>query len=66
MAEERERPFRAHLTVARAKVDRPRVPDGFRQLAFGDEWRPREVVLYESHLGGGPVRHEALARVTLA
>jgi len=64
--EERERPFRAHLTVARAKVDRPLVPEAFRRLEFDEHWTPREVMLYESHLGGGPARHEALARVALA
>jgi len=66
VAEERGRPFRAHLTVARAKVERPLVPEAFRRLEFDDHWAPREVVLYESHLGDGPARHEALARVALA
>lgn len=58
------RAFRPHVTVARVRRgERPRqaappVPDpaGFRCDA---------VTLFRSHLGGGPARYEALARVPL-
>ena len=60
-------PFRAHLTLARAKGDggvtlppttwKVPVPDG--QLAV------EELVLYRSHLGSGPATYETLASAPL-
>jgi 2'-5' RNA ligase len=58
-----ERPFRAHLTLARAangtRPDlRPLVAalSGFE----GEEWQAGEVCLMRSRLGGGPARYERL------
>lgn len=57
------RPFRAHLTVARAR-DRRR-PGGLAEAlaAAAPEpipWLAREVTLFESHLGEGGARHDPL------
>lgn len=60
------RPLRPHVTVARVRRgERPRVPRGEGPPpagAFACEW----LALYRSHLGAGPARYEALARVRLA
>lgn len=63
------RPLRAHLTVARTedpvagRAALAALQDAV--AASGHDlarpWRPREVVLYESHLGRGPARYEAVA-----
>jgi RNA 2',3'-cyclic 3'-phosphodiesterase len=59
-----ERPFRPHITVARVRREaRPRrrdMPDRPRASFAGEA-----IVLYRSHLGGGPARHEALERIAL-
>jgi 2'-5' RNA ligase len=60
-------PFRAHLTLARARGDRGepvpavtwKVPMPAGQLAV------EQLVLYRSHLGGGPARYEVLADAPL-
>ena len=60
-------PFRAHLTLARARGDRGvtlptatwKVPMPAGSLAV------EELVLYRSHLGAGPARYEVLATVPL-
>jgi 2'-5' RNA ligase len=60
-------PFRAHLTLARARGDRGvavpaatwKVPMPAGQLAV------EELVLYRSHLGEGPARYEILAAAPL-
>jgi 2'-5' RNA ligase len=60
-----ERPFRPHVTVARVRRGwRPRVRDlpEAPQASFSGE----AVVLFRSHLGGGPARYEALERVALS
>ncbi|HKE80384.1 MAG TPA: RNA 2',3'-cyclic phosphodiesterase [Solirubrobacteraceae bacterium] len=60
-----ERPFRPHVTVARVRRGwRPRVRDlpDPPQASFSGE----AVVLFRSHLGGGPARYEALERVALS
>jgi len=58
------RPFRAHLTLARARRDRrPGLPGGPDSRA--PEFGPvpvREAVLYRSHLEPAGARYEALAR----
>jgi 2'-5' RNA ligase len=58
------RRFRPHVTVARVRSGaRPRtrgLPDA-PQARFAGE----AVVLFRSHLGGGPARYEALERVAL-
>jgi 2'-5' RNA ligase len=56
------RPFRPHVTVARVRRGaRPRIRDlpDAPQASFAGE----AVVLYRSHLGGGPARYEALEQV---
>jgi 2'-5' RNA ligase len=58
------RPFHPHVTVARVRRDgRPRM----RELPEAPRARftPEAVVLFRSHLGGGPVRYEPLERVEL-
>jgi 2'-5' RNA ligase len=60
-----ERPFRPHVTVARVRRGwQPRVRDlpEAPQASFSGE----AVVLFRSHLGGGPARYEALERVALS
>jgi 2'-5' RNA ligase len=60
-------PFRAHLTLARARGDRGvtlpattwKVPMPAGTLAV------EELVLYRSHLGAGPAKYEILAAVPL-
>lgn len=56
------RPFRPHVTVARVRRGvRPhrRLPELPRAELTGEA-----IVLFRSHLGGGPARYEALARVS--
>jgi 2'-5' RNA ligase len=63
--EPERRPFRPHVTVARvrrgARPGTDELPDAPRAGFPGDA-----LVLYRSHLGGGPARYEALERVELA
>ena len=67
-----DRPYRPHLTVARLdaapRADGVAVADELRAAADGwrTAFRADEVVLFRSHLGGGPPRHEAVRRVALA
>ncbi len=66
-----DRPFRAHLTVAR--TDAASIADGARTAAalldaatgWAVTFRADRVVLYRSHLGGGPPRYEPLEEVAL-
>lgn len=59
------RPLRPHVTVARVRRGaRPRT-DGLPPVPSG-AWRGTTLVLFRSHLGGGPARHEPLARAELA
>jgi RNA 2',3'-cyclic 3'-phosphodiesterase len=59
-----ERPFRPHVTVARVRRGaRPR-RSGLPDAPHGD-FSAGSVVLFRSHLGGGPARYEALERVAL-
>jgi 2'-5' RNA ligase len=59
-----ERPFRAHLTLARADGVRSG-PAAARRLVqaaqgFAPTWRADRLILFESHTGGGPARYEPL------
>jgi 2'-5' RNA ligase len=59
-----DRPFRAHLTVARTDGVRAG-PLAARELAAAADglnahFPARRLVLFRSHLGGGPARYEAL------
>jgi 2'-5' RNA ligase len=67
-----DRPYRPHLTVAR--LDRSpisssgAIADQLRAAAadWQASFRADRVVLYRSHLGGGPPRYEPLVEVLLA
>jgi 2'-5' RNA ligase len=67
-----DRPFRPHLTVARTDAAGTSgslaVADALREAAAG--WRVTftadRVVLYRSHLGGGPPRYAAVHEARLA
>lgn len=66
------RPYRPHLTVAR--LDSASIAQGeavaaelrSAAAAWRTAFRIAEVVLYRSHLGGGPPRHERVVEVPLA
>jgi RNA 2',3'-cyclic 3'-phosphodiesterase len=65
------RPFRAHLTVARVPSPGPYAAAAVEALVdAAHDWRApfraTSVVLYRSHLGGGPARYEAIAEAPLA
>ena len=64
------RPFRGHVTLLRCKArfgraDFERIESDLARLT-GERIPVREVTLFESHLGPGGARHEALARLPLA
>jgi 2'-5' RNA ligase len=63
------RPFRAHLTLARADGVRagPRTVAALLRAAegFSTSWQAASVTLFESHTGGGPARYEPLLEVPL-
>jgi 2'-5' RNA ligase len=59
------RPLRPHVTVARVRRGaHPRL-SGLPEVPRA-AWSAGAVVLFRSHLGGGPARHEPLARAELA
>ncbi|HEY8870608.1 MAG TPA: RNA 2',3'-cyclic phosphodiesterase [Candidatus Limnocylindrales bacterium] len=64
-----DRPFRAHLTLARADGIRsgPRVVEDLVAAAsdFETRFEADRIVLFESHTGGGPARYEALHEAPL-
>jgi RNA 2',3'-cyclic 3'-phosphodiesterase len=64
-----DRPFRAHLTLARADGVRsgPRVVEDLVATAsdFETRFEADRIVLFESHTGGGPARYEALHEAPL-
>jgi 2'-5' RNA ligase len=63
---ERERPFHAHLTVARSRSGRGAVPPrSFTGLILERPWLPDAIVLLESHLDRASERYQVLARVVL-
>jgi 2'-5' RNA ligase len=56
------RPYRPHLTLARARHGADLGPAATMLVAYdGPAWRAVEVVLFRSHLGPQP-RHEPIAR----
>jgi 2'-5' RNA ligase len=65
-----ERPFRAHLTLARSDGVRagPRLARQLMAAAegFSAPWRAATVVLFESQTGGGPARYVPLVEAALA
>ena len=63
VAEERRRPYRPHLTVARVdpRAAPARTPEAFAALELDLAWRPERVDLLESvRAGAGPPRYIAL------
>jgi RNA 2',3'-cyclic 3'-phosphodiesterase len=60
-------PFRAHLTLARARGDRGVTlpPATWKAPMPAGSLAVEELVLYRSHLGSGPARYEVLATVPL-
>ncbi|HEX5015416.1 MAG TPA: RNA 2',3'-cyclic phosphodiesterase [Candidatus Limnocylindrales bacterium] len=64
-----ERPFRAHLTVARADGIRTGADVARRLIAAAADWRTAfvadRIVLFESISGGGPARYEPLHAVPI-
>lgn len=64
-----DRPFRAHLTLARADGV-PSARDAVADLVRAAEgldgaWEADRLVLFESHTGNGPARYEALVEAAL-
>jgi 2'-5' RNA ligase len=64
-----ERPFRAHLTLARSDGVAAGPATARALIAasegFAAEWTADRLVLFESHTGGGPARYEALSEAGL-
>lgn len=64
-----ERPFRAHLTLARSDGVAAGPATASALIAasadFDAEWTADRLILFESHTGGGPARYEALTEVGL-
>jgi 2'-5' RNA ligase len=64
-----ERPFRAHLTLARSDGVAAGPATARALIAasegFVAEWTADRLLLFESHTGGGPARYEALSEVIL-
>lgn len=60
-----QRPFAAHLTLSRIDPPRDLTEVVSSVPAFHGHMEVREVVLFRSHLGGGPVRYEAVERFPL-
>lgn len=62
-----ERPFRAHLTLARSDGVRagPATAEALTTAgrSFAATWTADRLVLFESHTGGGPARYEPLREV---
>ena len=60
-----EKPYRPHLTLSRIQPNRDvaRVIESVPPLEL--EMPVRDVVIYQSHLGGGPARYEAVERFPL-
>ena len=65
-----DRPFRAHLTLARADGIRAGATVAARLVAASRDLELRfvadRIVLFESHTGGGPARYEPLGVASLA
>lgn len=58
--------FTPHLTLSRLQPPRDVAGVVREPLAVAGRMAVGEVVLYRSHLGGGPARYEAVARIPLA
>lgn len=60
-SEPEPRPFRPHLTLARARDRRPGPLPELPPVPALEPWWADRFVLYESRLGGGPARYLELA-----
>lgn len=60
-----EKPYRPHLTLSRIQPNRDVGPVLEAVPPLGLEMPVREIVIYQSHLGGGPARYEAVERFPL-
>lgn len=58
--------YTPHLTLSRLQPARDVRADVRGEVPLGGRMRAREVILYRSHLGGGPARYEAVERFPLA
>lgn len=59
-----ERPFHPHVTLARVRP--PRSVTHLTDATLDVSYRADRLVVYRSHMGGGPVRYEPLEEYALA
>ena len=62
---EETRPFRGHLTLARARERGHKIPSSLAGAPIAGSWTVTSVSLVRSHLGGGPARYEDIRTVAL-
>lgn len=60
------KPWKAHLTVSRIQPPRDVTHAIERVPPLDVEMRVAEIIVFRSHLGGGPARYEAVERIPLA
>ncbi|HEX8392321.1 MAG TPA: RNA 2',3'-cyclic phosphodiesterase [Longimicrobium sp.] len=60
-----EKRFTPHLTLSRMQPARPVADEVARVPPLGLRMPVRELVIYRSHLGGGPARYEAVEHFAL-
>jgi 2'-5' RNA ligase len=59
------RPYRGHLTLARARERGNKIPSSLVGTPISGEWTATSVSLVRSRLGGGPARYEDIRTVDL-
>ena len=59
------RPFRGHLTLARARERGQKIPPSLAGTPITGEWAATSVSLVRSHLGRGPARYEDIRTAEL-
>lgn len=59
------RPFRGHVTLARARGRGNKIPSSLAGVPIAGAWTVTSVSLVRSHLGGGPARYEDIRIVNL-
>jgi 2'-5' RNA ligase len=64
--EERVRPYAPHITIARPRYPKPRVPEAFYALQSEGCWRAAKLELIESTRGSGPAVYATLEAFPLA
>lgn len=60
-----DRPFHPHLTLSRIRPPQDLTGLVGDSALDGLGWECRELIVYQSHLGGGPARYEPLETITL-